>query len=73
MRRAAARAASRRGSCMTILRPAEPRRIEQRQRHARRLAGARRGDQHGGVAAGQRRLQPRQGLVDGKDVHRGRL
>ena len=51
----------------------QPRRIEQRQRHARRLAGARRGDQHGGVAAGQRLLEPRQGLVDGKDVHRGRL
>jgi hypothetical protein len=51
----------------------QPRRIEQRQRHARRLAGARRGDQHGGVAAGQRLPEPRQDLVDGKDVHRGRL
>ena len=51
MRRAAARAASRRGSCMTILRPSEPRRVEQGQRHARRLAGARRRHQHGGRAA----------------------
>ncbi len=49
----------------------EPRRVEQRQRHARRLAGARRGDQHGGVAAPQRLLQARQGFVDGKGIHRG--
>ena len=47
----------------------EPRRIEQRQRHARRLAGAGRGDQHGGIALGQHRLQARQALVDGEGLH----
>ena len=51
----------------------EPRRVEQRQRHARRLACARRRHQHGRVAPFQRRLQAREGLVDGKRVHRGGL
>ena len=75
MRRAAARAASRRGSSITILRAAEPRRVEQRQRHARRLAGARRRHQHGGVARRQRLLQARQGFVDSgaEEIHRGGL
>ena len=73
MRRAAARAASRRGSCTTILRVAEPRRVEQGQRHARRLAGAGRRHQHGGIARLQRLLQPRQGFVDRKGLHRGGL
>ena len=38
----------------------------QHQRHARRLAGARRGDQHGGVLRPQRRGQIRQRGVDGQ-------
>ena len=52
---------------------AEPRRVEQGQRHARRLAGAGRRHQHGGIARLQRLFQPRQRFVDGKRVHRGGL
>ena len=43
-----------------------PRLVEQHQRHARGLAGARRRHQHGGVVRAQRRGQPRQRVVDGK-------
>ena len=43
-----------------------PRLVEQHQRHARGLAGARRRHQHGGVVRAQRRGEPRQRLVDGK-------
>jgi len=51
---------------------AAPRLVQQLQRHDRGLARARRGDQHRGVALAQRRLQRRQGLVDGEGVgHHG--
>ena len=63
MRSAAARAASRRGSSTRIFLFGRPGLVEQHQRHARGLAGARRRDQHGGVAP-QRRGQRRQRLVD---------
>ena len=46
------------------LAPREPRLVEQRQRHARRLASPGRGDQHGGRAGAQRRDQRRQSLVN---------
>ncbi len=40
-----------------IFLPFSPGRIEQRQRHARGLAGARRRHQHGGVVAGERAVE----------------
>ena len=49
---------------------AEPGCIEQRQRHARRLAGARRRDEDRGIAPGQHRLKLGQRLVDGKGGNR---
>ena len=63
MRAAAARAARRRGSSITI-RPAISR--QQRQRHPRRLAGTRRRLQHRDTVRGHRRQQIRQHFLDRK-------
>ena len=73
MRRAAARAASRRGSSSMIVPSPQPGRVEQRQRHQRRLAGAGRRDQHGAAAGLQRLRELRQDFGDGKDGERGHV
>src|SRR5262249_28566822 len=49
---------------------AEPRLLEKGEWHARRLAGARRRDQHGSIAKRQCILQPRQGFTDRQRDHR---
>ena len=46
--------------------PCGPRLVHQRQRHARRLARARRGDEHGGVCVAQGRFQRLKDSVDGE-------
>ena len=66
MRRAAARAASRRGSSSRMRPLPSQGRVEQRQRHQRRLAGTRRRDQHRVGFASKARQQFRQNFVDGQ-------
>ena len=51
---------------LALFRPAL---LRQHQRYARGLAGARRSDQHHGVALGQCRGEPRQRLIDRKRLH----
>ncbi len=69
MRSAAARAAIRRGSSITM-RPGQPG-VQQRQRHARRLAGAGRGLKHGLTFRAQPVHQLGQDGVDGQRVMAG--
>ena len=59
MKPAAARAATRRGSSITILRPRQPRRVEQGQRHLRGLAGAGRRFEHEPRMRGEARADAR--------------
>ena len=73
MRRAAARAASRRGSSMTILPSPSHGASSSAKRHARRLAGAGRRHQHGGIARLKRLFQARQRFIDRKRIDRGGL
>jgi hypothetical protein len=62
--RAAARAAMRRGSSRMRRLPGAPRLVEERQRGARRLTGARRRNEHSARMLGKRRAQLAEHIVD---------
>ena len=66
MKPAAARAATRRGSSITILLPGQPRRVQQRQRHLGGLARAGRRFQHQPRLCGQRSADVGQQRGDGE-------